>query len=875
LQNLTVRKVHFMHRSFLLPLALASFTIAQSIAVRPAWAQVSEPDQQSPVKPAVTPPRVRVNSAAEYPPQALRDGVTSEVTVVLVLNVNADGTVADATPETPQGHGFDEAAILAAKKLVFEPARRGDQPVAARIRFPYVFPPPRALLSGRVSEQGSATDAPIAGARVTLRGADGRARTVTTRADGTWQVTDLPAGAVSLTVEAPGYEPGTLAEEVRAGEETKLVVRLTSTSAAAKGATGDAADAPLEILVESERPPREVTRRTLTREEMMTMPGSLGDALRSLQDLPGVARPPPFSGLLIVRGSAPEDTNIFVDGVSVPLVYHFGGLSSVIPTELLEKIDFFPANYSTMYGRGLGGMVDVGIRDPKQDGRLHGFAQLDLIQLQLLLEGPIANTGWNFAVAGRRSWFDVWLGPALEETGASVTAAPRYYDYQVMAHRKIGADSSFRLLFFGSDDRLEILNQTPQQSTPQFGGQIGFKTTFWRLHARYAAQLADDTELRLTAGFGEDSFDFGVGENYFTLLLRPITVRTELSHSLMPSVKANVGLDIVHTPYEFTTRFPRIPRPGEPGGGPGDLPVESRGSGAYSTPAAYAELEVTPWRGGRIVPGLRADYSSDSETWDISPRVNVRQDLRSDFPRTTLKGAVGLFHQPPHPFYSDPVFGNPDVASSQAIHYDVGFEQEFTRQLELSTDVFYKDMDDLYFYGTGNTGEGRAYGVEWLFKYKPDDRFYGWVAYTLSRSEIREFPSYPLHLSQWDQTHIFTALGSYTLGRGWRIGAKVRYVTGTLYTPLSPGAYDATTGSMLSAPTFPPYGRRLPDFNQIDARVEKAWTFSAWKLTAYLDVLNVINRQNAEGVTYNYNYTQSKNVNGLPILPSIGVRGEF
>ena len=70
-----------------------------------------------------------------------------------------------------------------------------------------------------------------------------------------------------------------------------------------------------------------------------------------------------FSGQLVVRGSAPEDTTIFVEGVDVPLVYHFGGVSSVIPTELLEKIDFYPANYSSVYGRGMGGMVDVGLED--------------------------------------------------------------------------------------------------------------------------------------------------------------------------------------------------------------------------------------------------------------------------------------------------------------------------------------------------------------------------------------------------------------------------------------------------------------------------------------------------------------------------------
>src|SRR5690606_14884935 len=193
----------------------------------------------------------------------------------------------------------------------------------------------------------------------------------------------------------------------------------------------------LEIIVTGERPPREVTRRTLARRELTKIPGTSGDALRSLPSLPGVARPPASAGLLIVRGSAPQDTNIFIDGALVPIVYHFGGLSSVVPTEMLEKIDFYPGNFSARYGRVMGGIVDVGLRSPRNDA-FHGMVQLDLIDARAMVEGPIPWTDkkWTFAAAGRRSWLDAWLGPALDAAGAGVTQAPRYYDYQFMVERK-------------------------------------------------------------------------------------------------------------------------------------------------------------------------------------------------------------------------------------------------------------------------------------------------------------------------------------------------------------------------------------------------------------------------------------------------------
>jgi outer membrane receptor protein involved in Fe transport len=171
----------------------------------------------------------------------------------------------------------------------------------------------------------------------------------------------------------------------------------------------------LDISVEGQKPPREPTQRTLTAEEIQKTPGTNGDALRSLQNMPGVARVGAFDGLLIVRGSSPRDTQIFIDGASVPIVYHFGGLSSVIPSEMLERIDFYPGNFGPQYGRATGGIVDVGVRSPRKD-RLGGLLQVDLVDGRVLAEGPI-NESTRFMVAGRRSWLDAWLGPVLRSAG--------------------------------------------------------------------------------------------------------------------------------------------------------------------------------------------------------------------------------------------------------------------------------------------------------------------------------------------------------------------------------------------------------------------------------------------------------------------------
>jgi hypothetical protein len=58
-------------------------------------------------------------------------------------------------------------------------------------------------------------------------------------------------------------------------------------------------------------------------------------------------------------------------------------------------------------------------------------------------------------------------------------------------------------------------------------------------------------------------------------------------------------------------------------------------------------------------------------------------------------------------------------------------------------------------------------------------------------------------------------------------------------------------------------------------RLDRRWVFEGWMLTGYIDVQNAYNRQNPEGAFYSYDFRESVPVSGLPIIPSIGVKGEF
>jgi hypothetical protein len=706
-------------------------------------------------------------------------------------------------------------------------------------------------------------------------------------------------------VALDGFAPVDLKETVAAGEATDLTYRLS------------AATDEMEIVVGGERPPREVTRRVLERREIERIPGTSGDALRSLQSLPGVARPPALAGLLIVRGSAPEDTATFVDGTFVPLIYHFGGLSSVVPTEMLDRIDFYPGNFSVRYGRVMGGIVDVGLRSPNTDcygeygsvltepsgvskqGCYHGMAQVDMIDGRFMVQGPVGSSkDWSFAVAGRRSWVDAWLGPALEAGGSTVTNAPVYYDYQLILDRNVGPNDKLSLRFFGSDDSFKAIINDPAAQDPAFGGSLEFGTSFYRGQVLYQKDLTSRVSLDTMVSVGATHLNFSLGGNFlFDLNLVPINFRSEFGFKLSESTRWNVGLDFEAGPYEVVVRAPPPPKPGEAAPPPfvTQQSLETRQSGFGFRPGWYTDVEWQPTKRLRVVPGVRLDFARDSGHPDLSPRVNARYALvqpEDNFwggepLKTILKGGVGVFDQPPQYDETDEVFGTPNLESNRSIQYSLGVEQGLTQQVELSVEGFYKDMTNLVSrtpdaagaYEYRNEGSGKVIGLETLLKYKPDDRFFGWISYTLSRSTRTYNPAQGERLFQYDQTNNLIILGSYRLGRGWEAGARFRIVSGPLDTPVA-GAPSPTALFVADAGSYTPiqgeeYSARMPLFHQLDVRIDKRWQFRDWRLSTYLDVQNVYNNAAKESFLYNYNFTQSSFQTGLPIIPSLGVRGEF
>jgi hypothetical protein len=197
---------------------------------------------------------------------------------------------------------------------------------------------------------------------------------------------------------------------------------------------------------------------------------------------------------------------------------------------------------------------------------------------------------------------------------------------------------------------------------------------------------------------------------------------------------------------------------------------------------------------------------------------------------------------------------------------------------------FYRALTDVTARATGdnlrsgaalvNSGTGRAYGMQLTLRHTLAHKFTGWIAYTLSRSEITDSPDAATRLSDYDQTHLLTAVASYELPFGFTIGGRVRLISGQPRTPVVGRFYDSLSGDY--QPVFGETNTsRLPMISSVDLRVDRRFRLGGVDVTAFLDVMNVLNTPPAEEVVYDPTWSQKAYLTGLPIFADIGVRAEF
>lgn len=720
----------------------------------------------------------------------------------------------------------------------------------------------RNALAGRVVNQE--TGGPVADAIV----ATGSLET-TSSSDGSFELQGAPSGWIDLVVVADGYEP--LVQRARRG----LPLRLALVPSDELGGSE------LITIEEKLKLDGQASSYDVSRDVVRALPGSGNDALKSLQSLPGAARVPFGLGGLVLRGFAPRDTNVFLDGIEVPILYHFGGLASFFPSTMIESMELISSGYGARYGRSQGGIVDIRSRSGRTDQWAVG-GEVSLLDASARAEGPAG--GGNVSLGLRRSFVDAVL--AVVPVG-DLTLAPRYLDSQLRWQSRSG---KLTAIVFGSDDGIDLSTSS---------NTLDARQSFVRAGLRYVDRRGD-LELSVVPWLGFDRSAIVADDNR--------VIRSNLTAAMRASLQRNTrhgfvaaGLDVQGNRYGYTldTAPPDLPT--------GMMPRSSRVQGArWSSDLGLWTEALYRFAGDKfaIQPGLRGERFGLTSEWVLDPRITFRQEVTS---KVQLTQSIGRYHQPALATSSDYQLPGQPFRGSQAWQASAGATVvSKTLGGDVSANAFGATLRDLpvdvvsgatpyaspgsaasggaaaasrqfteeqlgsYSY-QASRGRGRTYGVEAMVRRRVG-QIQGWLAYTFSRS-WREGDSWaqgryaPYVL---DQPHVLTAVASAPLGSRWRIGARFRYATGNPITPTVGSYFD--TGRQRYVPrSGATLSERLPAFAQLDVRIDRTWKRPWGTLKLFLDVQNVTNRVNPEGVSYNFDFAQRQYTRGLPVFPSLGL----
>ena len=866
-------------------LFLLTALLTTSLNPSTALAKTPAPPPQA----KLSPPKLTRYIAPTYPTKLLRQGLRGAV--VLQVVVKADGAVGKVTVLTSAGPDFDAAAMEAAKRLQFRPASVRGKPVSVAIRFRYRFAPEMRLdrrsrsrglgrygrrplerapsgfasLTGRLLERG--TGKPMPGPVLFLPKLK---REAISEVDGTFRFGVLPAGKHQLYLPGADHKPLRRAVTIVDGKTTTVLLRPQRRSYIVYRAT---AEAPPE--------PGEMTRRSLSMEEIQKVPGVYGDAFKVVQNLPGVSRS--VGGALVVRGSAPQDTQVMIEGLKVPLLYHFGGLYSVLNTDILAGIDFLPGGYAVRYGRGTGGILGARLAIPKAKDGWHGTLESNLFHTGFLLQIPLGERTW-LTLAARRSYVDYVLAAVVPDGVLPFTQAPKYYDYQVKLDHLFSDRTNLTVFAFGAADSVSSAVDEPPRAFPEARGDFDTSTDFHSLLGVFRHN-GKDWSSRTLLGALVAFANAGLGDAFrIDAMTLDATFRQEFTFGSGP-VQLRTGLDLSLRPFSIELLAPIFQASGERGTSGGNPPSQGNAflsaSDQETLPGVWVDAVFKLHPRLEVVPGLRVDLFRGIDSGEsFTPRINGRFIVNAAL---TVKAATGLTSQPPQPFQMLPSFGTPGLLPQRSWESAAGVEWQLTDAINLDLSVFHKRLSSVVAVTPGlfpatrynNDAIGRISGLEMMLRHKSVGRFFGWVSYTLQRATRIDQEGAPERLFGWDQTHIITAVGSWKLPDNWEAGFRFRLTSGNPYTPLSTAVYNEQTDSYTRAQSTCANCARLPAFHQLDLRIDRAFIFNSWILHAYLDVQNVYNRQNAEFIRYNFDATQSSYGVGLPIIPSFGVKAKF
>ena len=703
---------------------------------------------------------------------------------------------------------------------------------------------------------------------------------VQTDSDGKFSMTGIEPGRYRLVVSSVGYRLFEKQIELKAGDALDVALALSPEAIQHKDTVEVHAGA-----FDIERG-HGSTAFTLSGTEAKNLASVLADdPMRALQSAPGVAGDDDFDSRFTLHGAPYDQLGLYLDGILLHQPFHTvqgegpSGSTAVFNGDMVATMTLQSEGYGLQYENRTAGVIDIESREASTD-RIHVRGNASVPDAGLLAEGPFSrkNHKGSWLVSTRKSYLQYFLKNLAQ-------------DMPSMAFGFADTQAQFNYALTNTNVvSLKLIDGTSTLDRSSAANTLGLNAAEF---ARYHYTLLNfgwrftpnhSFVMNTRAAFTQERYD------NTNALAQPLgygnygewTAKSDATWSWSESAQLQFG---------------GTARP-------------ARGSGFANYYFDANGLTETDWYHGGAVYG--GGYMQQSFTrlakgltlsfggrWDtvranhqsaLSPQASLAY-APWDSGRFSL--AWGRYTQFPDvdSFYAEN--GSAHLLPARADHIAASFEQRLNLQTRIRVEAFERNDTNLLFQPLAdarlidgalhpdsfqspltNTLTGTTKGAEVFIQKRTANGWTGWASYTYSRSEMFDRLTLIHFPSDQDQGHTFNGYLSYRLRPSINLSAKFSYGSGF---PV-PGFFTLQDGNYYLAPERNLV--RLPDYQRLDIRMNKAKVLKYGKMTLFVEVVNVLNHGNYRFDSYNgYDGNTRQAYISLsemfPILPSAGVTFEF
>ncbi len=742
------------------------------------------------------------------------------------------------------------------------------------------------------------SDAPIPFANVVVKNTNVGA---VANDEGYFILSNVPLGKQTIEVSFVGYE--TKIEEVVVSE-----VRIASI----KVYMGISSELLQDVEVSADRQERET--KVLTgvvsldpKEIQQFSVGGDADLIKAIQVLPGVITTGDQGGQLYIRGGAPIQNLITLDGMIVYNPFHSIGFFSVFDSDIMQSADVYSGGFNAEYGSRNSAVMDVRTRVANRK-KMSGKVFASTYSSKLLLETPMGKKNergmapLSFMVSAKTSYLEQSSQIFYPYVETEYDGLPfNFTDVYAKLSSQSDNGSKFNVFGFSFDDGVRFASDN---SIDWNSLGAGFNFT----------AVPASSSVLIDGGASYSNYEIvsieGAGASPRESSISGFNGGLDFTYFLRENDQFKYGLEAIT--YRTSLTLPA-----------GDFLPKTEEVQNTTELGVYMQYKFTANR-LIIEPGFRVHYYGSQSEASLEPRLGLKYTINEWL---RFKASGGLYSQNLVAANSDRdvvnlfygfLSGPDDVPSTfrdeeiptalqKSKHAVAGFEIELSKEITLNIEGYLKDFDQItnvnrnQIYPSSNNDpniaeiyktpyiveQGLAQGIDLLATYRTK-KLYLWAAYSLSK--VTRDDGLQEYFPYFDRRHNLNLVGNYTFGEEgtWELSLRYNFGTGFPFTPTQ-GYYSQLTfiddnGSPqpsqdLTTVNGNPaviYGdlnaKRLPNYHRVDVSVKKTFTLKNENIIEVsAGATNILNYDNI----FYWDREENKRVDQLPIMPTVSLTYSF